>query len=187
MGTNFSEILIGILTFSFKKMRLKVSSAKWWPFCLGLNVLTQWGQNKMGDIFSRHPNVVLEQKVWESIQPLFTMLIKIHYDIYHHYDLISDVHHPEYIRISIAVRRNMLLSMQTVGSVHNKNTRVSRYGDHAVCEVGHIVYKVFITASNYYECVFLAKVALLKIAGISRQFEGYEWCESVFNICELKS
>ena len=38
-GTNFSEILIGILTFSFKKMHLKMSSAKWRPFCLGLNVL----------------------------------------------------------------------------------------------------------------------------------------------------
>ena len=39
LGTNFSEILIKILTFSFKKMRLKVSSAKRRPFCLGLNVL----------------------------------------------------------------------------------------------------------------------------------------------------
>ena len=39
LGTNFSEILIEIRTFSFKKMRLKVSSAKWRPFCLGLNVL----------------------------------------------------------------------------------------------------------------------------------------------------
>ena len=39
LGTNFSEILIGILTFSFKKMRLKMSSVKWRPFCLGLNVL----------------------------------------------------------------------------------------------------------------------------------------------------
>ena len=38
-GTNFSEILIGIQTFSFKKMHLKMSSAKWRPFCLGLNVL----------------------------------------------------------------------------------------------------------------------------------------------------
>ena len=36
---NFSEILIEIPTFSFKKMRLKVSSAKWRPCCLGLNVL----------------------------------------------------------------------------------------------------------------------------------------------------
>ena len=29
LGTNFSEILIGIQTFSFKKMHLKMSSAKW--------------------------------------------------------------------------------------------------------------------------------------------------------------
>ena len=39
LGTNFSENLIEILTFSFTKMRLKVSSSKWRPFCLGLNVL----------------------------------------------------------------------------------------------------------------------------------------------------
>ena len=36
LGTYFNEILIEILTFSFKK----VSSAKWRPFCPGLNVLT---------------------------------------------------------------------------------------------------------------------------------------------------
>ena len=41
-GTNFNEILIGIPTFSFKKMHLKMSSAKWRPFCLGLNVLSWW-------------------------------------------------------------------------------------------------------------------------------------------------
>ena len=40
LGTNLSEISIEILTFSFKKMCLKVSSAKWQPFCLGLNELT---------------------------------------------------------------------------------------------------------------------------------------------------
>ena len=39
LGTNSTEILIKILEFSFKKMRLKLSSAKWRPFCLGLNVL----------------------------------------------------------------------------------------------------------------------------------------------------
>ena len=43
LGTNFSEILIKILTFSFKKMRLKVSSAKRRPFCLGLNVFIMEG------------------------------------------------------------------------------------------------------------------------------------------------
>ena len=40
METNFSEILCEIHTFSLKKMHLKMSSAKWWQFCLGLNVLT---------------------------------------------------------------------------------------------------------------------------------------------------
>ena len=41
LGTNFSEILIEILLFPFKKMRLTVSIAKRRPFCLGLNVLSQ--------------------------------------------------------------------------------------------------------------------------------------------------
>ena len=38
-GTNLSDILIKIHTFSFKKMHLKMSSGKWRPFCLDLNVL----------------------------------------------------------------------------------------------------------------------------------------------------
>ena len=43
LGTNLSEILIGIQTFPFKKMHLKMSSAKWRPFCLRLKVLTHYG------------------------------------------------------------------------------------------------------------------------------------------------
>ena len=39
LRTNFKEILITIQTFYFKKMHLKMSSAKWRPFCLSLNVL----------------------------------------------------------------------------------------------------------------------------------------------------
>ena len=39
LGTKFSEILIKIITFSLKKMHLKVSPAKRRPFCLSLNVL----------------------------------------------------------------------------------------------------------------------------------------------------
>ena len=38
LGIKFSEILIDIRIFSFKKMCLKLSSAKWRPFCLGLDV-----------------------------------------------------------------------------------------------------------------------------------------------------
>ena len=41
LGTNFSEMLIEINTFSFNKIDLKMSSGKWRPFCLGLNVLAR--------------------------------------------------------------------------------------------------------------------------------------------------
>ena len=40
LGTNYSEILIEIHRFSFKKMHLKIPYGKWQPFCLSLNVLT---------------------------------------------------------------------------------------------------------------------------------------------------
>ena len=46
LGTNFRENLIRIQTFAFKKMPLNMSSAKWRPFCLGLNVLIE---NHCGD------------------------------------------------------------------------------------------------------------------------------------------
>ena len=39
LGTNFSDFLTEIRAFSFKKMHLKMSSGKWRPSCLGLNVL----------------------------------------------------------------------------------------------------------------------------------------------------
>ena len=42
LGTNFSEFLIEIETFSFKKMHLNMSSGKWRPFCLSHNVLREW-------------------------------------------------------------------------------------------------------------------------------------------------
>ena len=41
LGTHFSEILIEIRALFFKKIYLKMSSGKWRPFCLGLNVLSQ--------------------------------------------------------------------------------------------------------------------------------------------------
>ena len=42
LGTNFSEILGEIDSFSFSKMHLKMSSAKWRLFGLGPNELIQW-------------------------------------------------------------------------------------------------------------------------------------------------
>ena len=39
LGTNFSENVVEIHIFSFRKMHLKMSSGKWRLFCLGVNVL----------------------------------------------------------------------------------------------------------------------------------------------------
>ena len=56
MGTNFSEILIKNYTFSFRKIHLKMSSGKWRPFCLGLNVLTGSAVSRTGlEGFGRYP------------------------------------------------------------------------------------------------------------------------------------
>ena len=46
LGTNFSEILIEIRPFSFKKMHFKMSSRKWQPFCLSLNVIYRDSQTE---------------------------------------------------------------------------------------------------------------------------------------------
>ena len=42
LRTYFCEIWIGILSFSFKKMQLKMLSAKMWPFCAGRDELTDF-------------------------------------------------------------------------------------------------------------------------------------------------
>ena len=57
LGTNFSEFLVEILIFSFKRMRLKVSSAKKRPFCLGLNELMSHSSRKMKQehVSTTHP------------------------------------------------------------------------------------------------------------------------------------
>ena len=40
LGSNFSEVISKIHTFSFRKMHLKMPSAKWRPFCFSLNLLS---------------------------------------------------------------------------------------------------------------------------------------------------
>ena len=53
VGKNLNDLSIRIQTFSFKKMHLKMSSAKWYPFCLGLNVLITYSQNECWCSISR--------------------------------------------------------------------------------------------------------------------------------------
>ena len=72
-GTNSSEILIGIHTFSFKKIHLKMLSAKWRPFCLSLNVLTFLGCRSTHYAFSVASSLVLHIRtnscvtIWNEI------------------------------------------------------------------------------------------------------------------------
>ena len=54
LGTNFSEIFIEIHTFSFMKIHIEMSSGKWRPFCLGLNVWIHCGLYKMVIFRRRH-------------------------------------------------------------------------------------------------------------------------------------
>ena len=54
LGTSFIEIFIGIQTFSFKEMHLKMSYGKWRPFCLGLNVLMNHIDIDVGPWLARH-------------------------------------------------------------------------------------------------------------------------------------
>ena len=53
LWTKFSDILIKIDIYSFKKMHLKTSSGKWRPLCLSLNVLNrqQTIDNTNADIY----------------------------------------------------------------------------------------------------------------------------------------
>ena len=59
LGTNFNEILIKIHIFSFTNIHLKMSSGKWRPFCLGLNVLTHllqvccWTRSALVQVMAR--------------------------------------------------------------------------------------------------------------------------------------
>ena len=71
IGTNFSEILIKIITFIFKKMSSKLSSGKRRPSCLGLNVLTQWGMNKMVAIF--------QMTVWNAFSSMQIIVFGFRY------------------------------------------------------------------------------------------------------------
>ena len=73
-GTNFSEILIGIQTFSFKKIHLKMSSAKWRPVCLGLNVL-----RCLSGPINLHTSIALSQSLPTRLTLFLSLLGKCCY------------------------------------------------------------------------------------------------------------
>ena len=81
-GTKFSEVLIKIHIFSLKKMHLKMSSGKWWPLCLGLNVLivSLLTQDSHYDIMIKADsiNVVANHVDWQIIATLPICMIYWH-------------------------------------------------------------------------------------------------------------
>ena len=66
LGRNFSEILIEIYIFSFKKMHFKMPSGKSRPFCLGLNVLNRiWDLLQAYGFFQQWPLLL----TWFNFNP----------------------------------------------------------------------------------------------------------------------
>ena len=68
LGTNFSEILSEIDSYSLKQMCLKMSSGKWRPYCLGFNVLMMLSDWTMSCQPGRHVLIMLS--VWGTNRPL---------------------------------------------------------------------------------------------------------------------
>ena len=84
LGTaNFSEISIGIKRFSFKKMHFKMSSAKWRPFCLGLNELIRFPsvfkQLEMSQIAANGDDEIILEISRSSFTDLTDLLAKFYY------------------------------------------------------------------------------------------------------------
>ena len=70
--------LIEILTFSFKKMRLKVSSAKRRPFCLSLNLLNRlWLWNILSVYFSLYHSIQMNLSRHMSVKILLCRRVKL--------------------------------------------------------------------------------------------------------------
>ena len=64
LPTYLSENLIKIQPFSLKKMHVKMSSAKWRPSCLGLNVLTSWVNKHLSrPLFTKRRDVLSQDLV----------------------------------------------------------------------------------------------------------------------------
>ena len=119
-GTNFNEILIKIHEFSFKEIHLKMSSGKWRPSCLDLNVLNmhffplnhtpiwQVYRNKTGG--RNHPlpgaSMLPVTHVWPSAKGFENKSILTRCDMVKQYDVIQIISpkHFSYECIFIRVR-----------------------------------------------------------------------------------
>ena len=95
LGTNFSEILIETHTFSFKKTHLKLSSGKWCPFCLGLNVL-KW----ILDIFVTYLPLRVLPSYWNHGMYMLTALLWGNFGVDHRPISFKITHTKSYRKLS---------------------------------------------------------------------------------------
>ena len=73
LATNFSEILIEMYMFSFKKMHLKMSSGSWGPLCLGLNVLNEYNAT---------PDIAIFCNIFETTSNrLMLFILNVRYNV----------------------------------------------------------------------------------------------------------
>ena len=77
LATKFSEMLIKIHTFVFKKTYLKMSSAKWRPFCPGLNMLRRHHCTKHGIPIIRTAFIFFQSKAMTISWQRQTLDVKI--------------------------------------------------------------------------------------------------------------
>ena len=79
LRTNFGEISIEIHTFSFKEMHLKMSSGKWRPFCLGLNVLNAVSiHDHILDVFHAYGCIQRNIKpVWPDRNQFYIIILRL--------------------------------------------------------------------------------------------------------------
>ena len=74
LGTNFGEISIKIQIFSLKKVRLKMSSVKYCPFRLGLNVLTVLNKSQESILIIYASSVfpkIIERQIYDYVYFFF--------------------------------------------------------------------------------------------------------------------
>ena len=74
VGTKFSEMLIEIPTFSFKKLHLKMSSVKWRPFYVGLNIINP------GPVYTRGTNLQISKFLYVKVYQWLNSLTWVNFN-----------------------------------------------------------------------------------------------------------